>query len=303
MLTIGSCFSENIGKKLLGARMEVVRNPFGTLFHPLAIEKVLSLAESSSSLCDLDFIQDSGIWHCWHTHSQMSHPELSVVQAKINSQIEETNNRIKAASHIFITYGTAWIYRHKPTDLLVANCHKIAASSFEKSLLSIEQIVESISRTYQIIKKLNPKSVVVFSISPVRHLKDGFVENQRSKAHLITALHSFLENQKSHNLFYFPAYELLMDELRDYRFYDSDMVHPNQLAIEIIWERFKDCFFDAKTLVILQKVEAIQKDLQHRPFHPDSLAHTKFLHQLHKKIAALQKEYPQINFEELTPSD
>lgn len=296
LLTVGSCFSENMGNKLLHAKLDTLVNPLGTLFHPLAIENLFVQALTPRPFTNEDFICDNGVWHCWQSHSVYSHPDKKIVEQKIEEQISLTRKQVSEASHVFITFGTAWVYNYIATKTTVANCHKVPQQAFNKFLLSNEQIHQSIQNTFGAIKILNPKINLIFSISPVRHLKDGFTENQLSKAHLISALHGFLQANKNENLFYFPAYELMIDELRDYRFYDIDLVHPNTLAIELIWERFKNCFFQDKTLAILQKVESIQKDLQHRPFHEFSEPHRAFKAKIDKKIKDLQDECPFISF-------
>lgn len=297
LLTVGSCFSENMGNKLVYAKFDTLINPLGTLFHPLAIENLFSSAETPKSFTADDFVCQNGIWHCWHSHSVLSHPRREEVEEQLEAQISRTRKRVSEASHLFITYGSAWVYKHLPTQTFVANCHKVPQKEFEKSLLSIDQIHQSLQRTLRSIKQLNPHIHLVFSLSPVRHLKDGFTENQRSKAHLVSALHTFLDENKNEKLYYFPAYELMMDEMRDYRFYDTDLVHPNALAIELLWERFKKCFFEAKTLSFLQKVEGLQKDLQHRPFHETSEVHKAFKNKIKEKIKALEAACRFISFD------
>lgn len=297
LLTVGSCFSENVGNKLVNAKFDTLINPLGTLFQPLAIESLFSLAQAPRPFTADDFVCQNGIWHCWHSHSALSHPSREVVEAQLETQISRTRKRVSEASHLFITFGTAWVYTHLPTQTVVANCHKIPQKEFDKSLLSIDQIHQSLQHTLRSIKQLNPHIQLVFSLSPVRHLKDGFIENQRSKSHLISALHMFLDENKNEKLFYFPAYELMMDEMRDYRFYDTDLVHPNSLAIELLWERFKNCFFETKTLSILQKVEGLQKDLQHRPFYETSEAYKAFKIKMEEKIKALEAECRFIRFD------
>ena len=180
----------------------------------------------------------------------------------------------------------------------MANCHKVSQKQFTKKLLSLGEIEGSLDHILKLIQKVNPKAQIIFTISPVRHLKDGFIENQQSKAHLITAVHSLLSSRaQSRELSYFPSYEIMMDELRDYRFYGKDMVHPNELAVDYIWERFKWVWISKKIYPVMHEVDAVQKGLLHRPFNPDSEAHQKFKTSLGTKITYLQERYPFMKFE------
>jgi hypothetical protein len=202
---------------------------------------------------------------------------------------------LSKASNFFITYGTAWVYTLKGSGQVVANCHKVPQNQFDKALLSVQTIETAMQNTVALIRKANPHVKVIVTISPVRHSKDGFVENQRSKAHLITALHSVLQANTT-ALNYFPSYEIMMDELREYRFYAEDMLHPSNLAIEYIWERFTTAYMTPSALATMQEVDAIQKGLAHRPFNPESASHQKFLQSLNQKIISLQAQVPHIQF-------
>jgi len=177
----------------------------------------------------------------------------------------------------------------------VANCHKVAQNQFDKEILSVKTIENAIQNTIRCIRKINPTTQFIFTVSPVRHIKDGFVENQRSKAHLITALQSIL-NSGSEEAYYFPSYEILLDELRDYRFYEKDMLHPNAIALDYIWERFCESTILQESHITMNEVAAIQKGLAHRPFHPNSESHQQFLKHLHQKITQLQAQFPFLKF-------
>jgi hypothetical protein len=193
--------------------------------------------------------------------------------------------------------GTAWVYQHEKGNQVVANCHKVPQKEFEKHLLTVDGISAGLQGMVQKIGTINQGAVIVFTISPVRHLKDGFVENQRSKSHLITALHRLLHSPLMHNRGrYFPSYEIMMDELRDYRFYANDMLHPNDLAIAYIWEKFKNVWLSETAFNTMDQVEAVQKGLQHRPFDMGSEKHQKFLQHLNERIFLLQKQFPFMNF-------
>jgi hypothetical protein len=202
--------------------------------------------------------------------------------------------QIFKSTHFQITYGTSWVYRNKSSNSIVANCHKVPQSQFEKEILSVATIEKSIQNTIDLIQKVNPNCYFIFTVSPVRHIKDGFVENQRSKAHLITAIHSSISHLPSSN--YFPSYEIMMDELRDYRFYAEDMLHPSQTAIDYIWKRFSENYISEENFATMEEVCSIQKGLAHRPFNADSDSHQKFLTSLNEKISKLKEKFPGMKF-------
>ncbi len=301
-MAFGSCFAENMGEKFHYYKFQSTTNPFGILFHPLAIEKVIHFALSEKSFTENDIFFLNERWHCFDVHSQMSHPDKEVLLQNLNDALQITKQNLTKASHCIITLGTAWVYKHIESNHIVANCHKVPQKQFEKQLLSIRQIEESLVQIVSKVKKVNPNIHFIFTVSPVRHLKDGFVENQQSKAHLIAALHSFLNKesfQKRDWGEYFFAYEIMMDELRDYRFYADDMIHPSQLAIDIIWQKFTEVYFTKATFEIMSEVKSIQNGLQHKPFNPSSEEHQKFLKQVNIKIKALQKRFQHIQFQTL----
>ncbi|MDX1427938.1 MAG: GSCFA domain-containing protein, partial [Salegentibacter mishustinae] len=219
----------------------------------------------------------------------------------LNSALQKAREFLQQSSHLVITLGTAWSYYHLESEQSVANCHKVPQKSFRKELQSTEEIERALNEIVEVVHQINPDAAVIFTVSPVRHIKDGFVENQRSKAHLITAVHNILENRQSISPLgvrglYFPSYELMMDELRDYRFYGEDMLHPSQTAINYIWKRFKEAWFSEASLLVLNEVENIQKGLAHRPFNPDSEAHLRFLEKLKSQISSLKWQYPHLEF-------
>ena len=234
-------------------------------------------------------------WHNFDVHSDLSNLNKESLLREINHLLIATNNQIVEASHIIITYGTSWVYRNKHTNKLVANCHKVPQNQFDKELLSVPTIEESIQNTINLIEKINPNCTIIFTVSPVRHIKDGFVENQRSKANLIAALHSTFDNLHSTKS-YFPSYEIMMDELRDYRFYGEDLLHPNQMAIDYIWERFVENYVSDEAISSMNEIESIQRDLSHRPFNPSSESYKKFQIQLDTKINNVKSKFPFMNF-------
>jgi hypothetical protein len=295
ILSFGSCFAENMARKLEYYKFQNSCNPFGILFHPVAIENSISRIINLELFEEKDLFFNNERWHNFEVHSDLSNPDKESLLIGINDLLVATNKQIKEASHIIITYGTSWVYRNKLTNKLVAICHKVPQMNFDKELLSVSAIEIAIQNTVNLIEKVNPNCNLIFTISPVRHLKDGFQENQRSKANLIAALHSTLDTRHSTKR-YFPSYEIMMDELRDYRFYAEDLVHPNQVAIDYIWERFVESCVSEEAIPTMNEVESIQRDLSHRPFNTSSESYLKFQLQLDSKIKKLKLKFPFINF-------
>ncbi len=296
LLVLGSCFTENIGAKLGYFKFQSVQNPFGILFHPLAIENLISRAVKKEyySADDLFFLNER--WHCFDVHSSLSDVRRDALLENLNAQLVRTENQLRLATHILITLGTAWVYQKKQTGATVANCHKVPQKEFNKKLLTVDEVTASLQRILQQIESINENAQVVFTISPVRHLKDGFTENQRSKAHLLVAVHETIASY-SNDAAYFQSFELMMDELRDYRFYKTDMIHPNTLAIDYIWEKFSKVWISDDAQVTVKKVEEIQRGLRHRPFNPNSEQHQRFQESLKEKISYIKKEHPFMTFE------
>ena len=295
IVSFGSCFAENMGDKLLYYKFQTQVNPFGIIFNPFSIEKLIERVVLQRYFTKDDIFFFNERWHCYEVHSELSDADAEVVLSKLNRILSDTQKQLQQATHIIITYGTSWVYRHIETNAIVANCHKVPQKQFSKELLSIDSIQKAIQNTVSLIATLNPKCNFIFTVSPVRHLKDGFVENQVSKAHLIAAIYA-TTNTKQQTLNYFPSYEIMMDELRDYRFYADDMVHPSPMAIDYIWERFAATQIDANAIATMELVQTIQKGLAHRPFNPNSESHQKFEANLKEKIATLEAQYSFMKF-------
>tara|TARA_R110000796_G_scaffold252571_1_gene387988 strand:- start:32296 stop:33240 length:945 start_codon:yes stop_codon:yes gene_type:complete len=293
LVLLGSCFVENIGNKFSYFKFQTLQNPFGILFHPLAIENLISRAVDQKKYTEEEVFFLNERWQCYDAHSNLSSLTKEGLLENLNSSLLETQLQITNASHVIITLGTAWVYKLKENQKEVANCHKVAQKEFVKELLPPERIVKSLKKTIDNIKSINTNVELIFTVSPVRHLKDGFIENQQSKAHLITAIHQIL---KQENALYFPSYEIMMDELRDYRFYNDDMVHPNNLAIEYIWEKFREVWISESTKSTMREVMTIQKGVNHRPFNENSIEYKKFLNNIQRKIEYLQKHYSFMKF-------
>ena len=295
IVSFGSCFAENMGDKLLYYKFQTQVNPFGIIFNPFSIEKLIERVVLQRYFTKDDIFFFNERWHCYEVHSELSDADAEVVLSKLNQILLDSQKQLQQATHIIITYGTSWVYRHIETNAIVANCHKVPQKQFTKELLSIDSIQKAIQNTVSLIATLNPKCNFIFTVSPVRHLKDGFVENQVSKAHLIAAIYA-TTNTKQQTLNYFPSYEIMMDELRDYRFYADDMMHPSPMAIDYIWERFAATQIAASAITTMELVQTIQKGLAHRPFNPNSESHQKFEANLKEKIATLEAQYSFMKF-------
>lgn len=296
VLLMGSCFVENIGEKLEHYKFQSQSNPFGILFHPKAIERVITRIAQKKP-----FVQDDLFWHQerWQSlevHSVYSNTDKQLLLSELNEKIVLEHQRLKEVSHLLITLGTAWGYKHFESQKIVANCHKLPQRDFEKELSDIADVQYSLREIVKCVKSINPDATIIFTVSPIRHLKDGFVENQRSKAHLIAAIHQVIADFNGLNITYFPSYELMMDELRDYRFYKEDMIHLNSTAVAYIWERFARVWLHPNTEEVMMMVEKIQNGLSHKPFNPDSDQYLEFREKLQQKIAYLSSNYPHMQF-------
>lgn len=290
---MGSCFTENLGSKLDYFKFQNLQNPFGVLFHPLAIENLVHRAIHEIPFEEKDIFWSDDQWHCLEVHSLMGHSDKQVFLQSLNEKLKEFRDYLSTATHIVFTYGTSWVYREISSTRVVANCHKLPEKLFSKELLSVEEISKSIGKSIDIIRSKNSLATIIFTVSPVRHIKDGFVENTRSKAQLFAGLQKLQDSLGK--IDYFPSYEIMMDELRDYRFYAEDMLHPNATAISIIWERFQHAWISSTTEVIQQEIDSIQKGLQHKPFNLESTAYQNFKRALQQKIESLKIKYPSIN--------
>ena len=295
IVSLGSCFAENMGEKFDFFKFQNTTNPFGIIFNPISIETIIERAINQNYFTEDDLFFHNELWHCYEVHSDLSRENKEDFLLNLNQILKETNQQLTSATHIIITYGTSWVYKLKSSGTIVANCHKVPQNQFDKEILSVEEIEKCLQNNLDLIQKANPNCNVIFTISPVRHLKDGFVENQRSKAHLITAVQKII-NYPLSIIHYFPSFEIQMDELRDYRFYAQDMLHPNSVAIDYIWERFCESTIVEEATPIMQEVASIQKGMAHRPFHPQSISHTNFLQNLSEKAAQLKVRFPFMNF-------
>ncbi|MCP4461002.1 MAG: GSCFA domain-containing protein [Cytophagales bacterium] len=270
IVLLGSCFADSIGDKLITSKFRTTSNPFGTIYQPLAIFKILSQGINKNSI-----IKNQDIFYHWDTHGEVSSLDEQELKSIADEKQNSLQEKLKNAKWLILTFGSAYAYRLKSDGQLVANCHKIPSSEFDKELLSVETISKGFERTYKHLQEINPDLKIILTISPVRHVRDGLAENNRSKARLIEATQSIVENREACS--YFPAYEIMIDELRDYRFYTEDRVHPNQEAVDYIWQRFSATYFADQTQIFLKKWTGIQSAVKHRPFHAASKQHQEFL--------------------------
>jgi GSCFA family. len=290
---LGSCFSENIGNKLVDRKFLNDNNPFGIVYNPLSIAAQLERLVSGEEYVSDDLFQREGIWSSFDHHSRFSDVDKISCLELINTRIKESRRNLKDADILFFTFGTSYVYYLKASGKLVSNCHKVPEREFNRTMASVEAIISTYNKLISNLLNYNPKLHIVFTVSPVRHWKDGVHENQVSKAILLLSIHELCKQFS--NTSYFPAYELVMDDLRDYRFYAEDMLHPNDQAINYIWQRFKDCYMSQETMVLMKEVEKITQAYHHRPFNPMSESFASFARQTYLKIQNL-KESHQIAF-------
>lgn len=295
VLLLGSCFAENMAEKFEYFKFQNVVNPFGIIFNSVSLKKIISRCIQKEYYTEKDIFFHNDLWHCFEVHSELSNPNKEVFLENLNAILESTNQQITKSSHIIITLGTSWVYRNIETNTIVANCHKVPQKQFTKELLSVEQNEESLKNIVALIHQVNPNCKFIFTVSPVRHIKDGFIENNVSKSHLISAIHKIITLSLS-KCNYFPSYEIMIDELRDYRFYTEDMLHPNQTAIDYIWIKFFENYVDEKEFGLMNQVCEVQRALHHRPFNPATENHQQFLEKVKSKITQIQKKLPHISF-------
>lgn len=294
IVSVGSCFAVNMAEKMKQFQFQNSVNPFGILFHSQALENLFQFALENKIFDSNDVFLYNEIWSSFDAHSNLNELEEEEILFQLNAKIRAFRNHLSDATHLIVTLGTAWVYKNKQTTRLVANCHKIPQKEFEKKILSVNEIKNNLIRISEIALTINPKLQLIFTVSPVRHIKDGFVENQRSKSHLIAALHDFLSETERH--YYFPSFEIVMDELRDYRYYGADLLHPNEQAVSYIWEKFVENCVTLDSVSVMKLVDEVQKGLAHRPFNPYAEQHNLFLEKLAQKLDVLIEKYPFMNF-------
>ncbi len=298
MMFFGSCFSESIGQKMIDLKFNVDMNPFGILYNPQSIANSLKFLLDKQLFTEYDLFQDQGLWNSFYHHSRFSDVDKDTALEKINSRILLSHDFLKSADFLVITFGTAWVFELVSLAQVVSNCHKVPASQFSRIRLTRHEITEAYRYLLEDLWRFNPNLKVIFTVSPIRHWKDGAVENQVSKATLILAVDRLRNDFADRGLSYFPSYELMMDELRDYRFYAEDMLHPSSVAIDYVFDRFSKFIISKDSQHTSDKVLKIRKAALHRPVNSNSVEYEKFLQANLEEITKLIKTYPQLNFNE-----
>ncbi len=295
LLFVGSCFAENIGEKMKQFKFNAGINPHGILYNPASIAVALKSYINNTQVNERDLFFANDCWNSWEHHSRFSNPDKATCLNGINSSIEQAHVQLKNAKWLFITFGSAFIYTHIAGNKLTGNCHKVPNNQFVKSMLSADEITKEYASLIAQLKAFNPGLNIVFTISPVRYIRDGVVENNLSKAMLIQSVHALVKQQAT--IFYFPAYELIIDDLRDYRFYKSDLVHPTQQAIDYVFEKLMDCSFDAETKKLFEKISDLVTAMEHRPFNKNAAAFQKFKATYLQRAVSIQEAFPFLGLE------
>jgi len=287
---LGSCFSENIGKRFEERKFHTLINPFGNIYNPISIFENITRTLNNQEVSNEEIIFSNELYFSFFHHTLLANTNKEAYKTELNKLIDESHKSILSADVLIITLGTAWVYENKSNKKLVANCHKLPSSQFEKRVLNVKEITSSFSDVFKELKKLNPNLKVIFTLSPVRHIKDGIEENNLSKSILRVAIQEIVDYYE--DCFYYPAYEIMMDDLRDYRFYEKDLIHPNEQAIDYIWHNFLESCVAENTIEIIKKVEKVLNASNHRPFNKATQSHQKFIEKTLLEIAELEKVLP-----------
>ena len=294
IMLLGSCFTEHMNEKFCQYKFNTLQNPHGVLFNPISISNAI---KAYKNLCLVDhesLFFHQGLWNHWSFHSSRSKTEALDSIDFMNKNINAGNEFLKKADWLIITFGSSFVYEIDENQV-VANCHKIPANKFNKRMLQIDEIVANYGSLITELKEFNPNLKIIFTVSPVRHSREGFVENNRSKSVLILSIEKLIATYP--DCHYFPSYELVIDDLRDYRFYAEDMVHPNYLATQYVWEKFAGSCIDGKSREIFKELDQLNNAVKHRPLHPNSEEHKKFLAKFGSIVDSLSHRFPSLNFQ------
>lgn len=297
---LGSCFAENIGQRLKYYRFRTELNPCGIVYNPMSVANVLKLMLAKYRFTERDLLYNADKWVSLYHHGSFSAPTKELCLEHINERLGQAADGFEKTDLLLMTFGTAWVYRYKERGMIVANCHRFPAGDFERFCLTPEEIVDVYRPLIRQLREVNPKLRIVFTVSPIRHWKDGAHGNQLSKAVLLLAIDRLV--REFPDVYYFPAYEIVMDELRDYRFYGEDMLHISSLTVEYIWEKFKGTWISPAIESLMKRVDKLNKSLAHRPFSPESDAYRKFQQQLRQEIETLQQMNQNIDFTSVSSS-
>ncbi len=293
---MGSCFTDNIGNQLERMKFNVIKNPFGVLYNPLSISNSIQLLLSDKQFDETDLHFYNEKWFSFLHHTSFSSPDKNQCLNNINNVAGSSSQFLKQSDVLFITLGTSYVYKYKKTGNIVANCHKMPSAEFKRIFLKPDETYSALKNALAALWDIRPEMKVVLTVSPVRHWKDGAIGNQQSKASLIIGIKMLLDEFE--HVFYFPSYEIFMDEMRDYRYYDKDLIHPSEAGKEYIWERFKSTFMTAETREILKKVLAIVDAYEHKPFWPETQEFRKFAKKNLGKIEEITKDVPSVRFQQ-----
>ncbi len=296
LFLIGSCFAENIGSKLLSAKLNCCVNPNGILFNPISIANALNTYIHNSPINETDIVYSDSLYHSLNHHGCFSCADKNELIGKITENTQAAHEQLKNCDYLIITFGTSSVYSYNQSGQVVANCHKLPQSQFTKEQLQPGEIINYFHQIVDTLKIFNPKINIILTVSPVKYLRDGLIENNLSKAVLIYSVHEIMKHHSF--ISYFPAYEIVTDDLRDYRFYKEDLAHPNHLAIEYVWQEFVSSYFSDTAKITLDKINEINKAVAHRPIHKNTEAHLHFKKTYLEKCLILEKDCPGINLEE-----
>lgn len=294
LLLIGSCFTEHIGDRLVAGKLQTLINPNGIVYNPVSIAQLLQALRQENTAASGMLFNHNGLWHSWEHHGRFSNPDRNVAFQNIETAHREAAKFLKNANCLVLTLGTAEVFTLRETGQVVANNHKAPADWFEQRRLTVAETVAALENALVPLHVDKPDRNVVLTVSPVRHLRNGLVENQRSKAVLVLACAELCE--RFDFVHYFPAYELLLDDLRDYRFFDTDMVHPTEVAVDYIWDYFAETYFSTETQQLLVQIAKIRAAASHRPFHPDAPEHQTFARQQLSNIEKLTRQHQELDF-------
>jgi len=295
IIMMGSCFTENVGLKLEQLKFNIEINPFGILYNPISVANSIKILLNQRLFNGDDLFFRDGLWHSFAHHGKFSGNEKETVLENINARIKKSSRLLREADFLFLTFGTAWVYELKATGQVVANCHKVPAGEFRRFRLPVNNITEVYQSLLEELWLANPKLKIIFTVSPVRHWKDGAPGNQVSKATLIVAIDNIVGSFDNFPCWYFPSYEIVMDELRDYRFFADDMLHLSDVAVVHIYKKFESGLITEDSRKISDEIINIQKAINHRPFNKNTPEFKKFITKGLKKVNSLMKKHPYLN--------
>lgn len=294
VVLLGSCFSDNMGGKMHGALINALVNPMGTLYNPMSIASGVQRLIECRPMAGQELFMQSGVWNSYDFHSRYSLPDKQVTLDRMNQRIELGHKTLRQAQLLTITLGTAIVYRLRSTGQVVANCHKVPQHEFERKMASVPEMAQVLDGMLTVLHQFNPNLRIIFTVSPIRHIADGLDVNSLSKASLRVAIQNAIVSHQEY-CDYFPAYEIMLDDLRDYRFYTSDMVHPSDVAVEYIWQAFQATYLDDRSALAVARCERVHKRLQHRPMSANRETFERFNNDTASVVRNLIKEYPYLS--------